>query len=69
MFNRIAESPEEYLSEYFQRNLFERYYTADKERFRDSIAHVRDDRRETTTLGRTVLQNVFSVRVPQVITS
>lgn len=63
VFNRIAADAEEYLSEYFQRELSESYYAADKERFGNSIAQVREDRRETTTLGRTVLHNVFSVRV------
>jgi len=63
VFNRIAEDIDGYLSEYFQRELAESYHAADKERFGDSIAQIRENRRESTTFGRTVLHNVFSVRV------
>lgn len=63
VLNRAADDPADYMEEYFQRELSESYYAADKERFGRKIRQRREDRREMATFGVTVLHNLFSVRV------
>lgn len=63
VLNRVAEDPAAYMSEYYQRELCESYYAADKERFGRQFRQRREDRREMASLGTTVLHNLFSVRV------
>lgn len=63
VFERIAEDPTEYLEEYYKRELTESYFAADKDRFGREIHQIREDRREMTAMGLTVLHNLFSVRV------
>jgi transposase len=52
-----------YLNDYYQRELTESYFAADKQRFGRELPQVREDRREKATTGLTVLHNLFSVRV------
>lgn len=63
VLNRAADDPTGYMAEYFQRELCESYYAADKERFGRQIRQRREDRREMASFGVTVLHNLFSVRV------
>lgn len=63
VLNRAADDPAEYMAEYYQRELCESYYAADKERFGRQIRQRREDRREMASLCTTVLHNLFSVRV------
>lgn len=63
VFERIAADPAAYLDDYYQRELTESYFAADKERFGRAINQVREDRREMATAGLAVLHNLFSVRV------
>ncbi len=63
VLNRVADDPAGYMEEYFQRELCESYYAADKERFGRQIRQRREDRREMASFGVTVLHNLFSVRV------
>lgn len=63
VLNRVADNPADYMEEYFQRELCESYYAADKERFGRKIRQRREDRRERASFGTTVLHNLFSVRV------
>lgn len=63
VLNRAADDPASYMEEYFQRELCESYYSADKERFGRKIRQRREDRRERASFAVTVLHNLFSVRV------
>lgn len=63
VLNRAAEDPAEYMDTYFERELCESYYAADKERFGRKIRQRREDRREMASFGVSVLHNLFSVRV------
>lgn len=63
VLNRVADDPAAYMAEYFQRELCESYYAADKERFGRQLRQRREDRREMASFGTTVLHNLFSVRV------
>jgi transposase len=63
VFERIAADPAAYLDNYYQRELMESYFAADKERFGRELHQVREDRREMATAGLPVLHNLFSVRV------
>lgn len=63
ILNRVADDVSGFLEEYFQRELCESYFAADKERFGRKIRQRREDRREMACFGIAVLHNLFSVRV------
>lgn len=63
VFERIDEDVAAYLDEYYQREVTESYFAADKERFGRELHRIWEDRREMATFGLAVLHNLFSVRV------
>jgi len=63
VLTRILDELDGYLDQYFQRELSESYYAADKDRFGQQIRQRREDRREQACTGVAVLHNLFSVRV------
>lgn len=50
VFERIAVDPMTYLDDYYQRELTESYFAADKDRFGREIHQIRGNRREIATL-------------------
>lgn len=63
IFRKIIEDPVEYLENYFQRNLSEAAFSADKRRFGWTIRQKREDRQETAMFSIALLHNIFAVRV------
>jgi transposase len=63
IFRKIIENPVEYLENYFQRNLSEAAFSADKRRFGWTIRQKREDRQETAMFSIALLHNIFAVRV------
>lgn len=63
IFDRIDADTAAYMDEYYQRELTESYFAADKDRFGRKIHQLREDRREMATIAFAVLHNLFSVRV------
>lgn len=64
IFKRIAEDPIKYLKNYFQRNLSEAAFSADKSRSGWVIRQKREDRQEMAMFSIALLHNIFAVRVP-----
>lgn len=64
IFKKIAEDPVEYLKNYFQRNLSEAAFSADKGRSGWVIRQKREDRQEMAMFSVALLHNIFAVRVP-----
>jgi len=52
-----------YLENYFQRNLSEAAFSADKRRFGWVIRQKREDRQEMAMFSTALLHNIFAVRV------
>ncbi|MBU7011890.1 MAG: ISNCY family transposase, partial [Theionarchaea archaeon] len=63
IFRKILEDPVEYLENYFQRNLSEAAFSADKRRFGWTIRQKREDRQETAMFAIALMHNIFAVRV------
>ncbi|MBU7013521.1 MAG: ISNCY family transposase [Theionarchaea archaeon] len=63
IFKTIMENPVEYLEKYFQRNLSETGFSADKRRFGWTLRQKREDRQETAMFSIALLHNIFAVRV------
>lgn len=63
IIKRIIEDPAQYLKDYFQRNLSEAAFSADKRRFGWVIRQKREDREETAMFSTALLHNIFSVRI------
>ncbi|MBU7011506.1 MAG: ISNCY family transposase [Theionarchaea archaeon] len=63
IFNRILEDPVQYLKTYFQRNLSEAAFSADKRRFGWVLRQKREDRQEMAMFSIALLHNFFTIRV------
>ncbi|MBU7044625.1 MAG: ISNCY family transposase [Theionarchaea archaeon] len=63
IFRKIFEDPVEYLKSYFQRNLSEAAFSADKRRFGWTIRQKREDRQDMAMFSIALLHNIFTVRV------
>ena len=63
VFRKILEDPVEYLKTYFQRNLSEAAFSADKRRFGWVLRQKREDRQEMAMFSIALLHNIFTVRV------
>lgn len=63
VLTRIVADLDGYLDQYFQRELSESYYAADKGRFGQQTRQRREDRHEQACAGLAVLHNLFSVQV------
>lgn len=63
IFKRIMKDPVKYLENYFQRNLSEAAFSADKRRFGWVIRQKREDRQEMAMFSTALLHNIFAVRV------
>jgi transposase len=63
IFKRILKDPHEYLKTYFQRNLSEAAFSADKRRFGWIIRQKREDRQEMAIFSISLLHNIFTVRI------
>ena len=61
IFQRILLDPLAYLSEYFQRNKSESFFSADKGRFGGLIRQKREDRKEIALFSIAVLHNLYAV--------
>jgi len=57
------EDPVKYLKNYFQRNLSEAAFSADKRRFGWIIRQKREERQEMAMFSIALLHNIFTVRV------
>jgi transposase len=63
IFRKILEDPVQYLKTYFQRNLSEAAFSADKRRFGWVLRQKREDRQEMAMFSIALLHNIFTVRV------
>ncbi len=63
IFRKILKDPYEYLKTYFQRNLSEAAFSADKRRFGWIIRQKREDRQGMAIFSISMLHNIFSVRI------
>jgi transposase len=63
VFKEILEDPVQYLKTYFQRNLSEAGFSADKRRFGWVLRQKREDRQEMAMFSIAFLHNIFTVRV------
>lgn len=63
ILKRIAEDPIQYLKDYFQRNLSEAGFSADKRRSGGVIRQKREDRQEMAMFAIALLHNIFMVRI------
>lgn len=63
IIKRIIEDPVQYLRDYFQRNLSEAAFSADKRRFGWVIRQKREDRQEMAMFSIALLHNIFMVRI------
>ncbi|MFO7967633.1 MAG: ISNCY family transposase, partial [Archaeoglobaceae archaeon] len=55
--------PYQFLKKYYERNLSEAAYSADKRRFGWKIRQKRDDRQEMAMFAIGLLHNLFTIRV------
>jgi len=63
IFKEILEDPVKYMKTYFQRNLSEAGFSADKRRFGWVLRQKREDRQEMAMFSIALLHNIFTVRV------
>jgi transposase len=63
IFKEILEDPVKYMKTYFQRNLSEAGFSADKRRFGWVLRQKREDRQEMAVFSIALLHNIFTVRV------
>lgn len=63
ILTRMMASPVVFLSEYFQRNLSESGFSADKGRFGRVIRQRRVDRQETALFSNAFLHNLYAIRI------
>jgi transposase len=62
IFQRILQDALAYLSEYYQRNISESFFSADKGRFGSIIRQKREDRKETALFTIGLLHNIHAFR-------
>lgn len=63
ILTRMMASPVDFLSEYFQRNLSESGFSADKGRFGSIIRQRREDRQQTALFSNALFHNIYTVRI------
>ena len=56
-------SPVDFLSEYFQRNLSESGFSADKSRFGGIVRQRREDRQQTALFSNALFHNIYAIRI------
>jgi transposase len=63
ILTRMIASPVDFLSEYFQRNLCESGFSADKGRFGSIIRQRREDRQQTALFSNALFHNIYTTRI------
>ena len=63
ILKRMVASPVDFLSEYFQRNLSESGFSADKGRFGSIVRQRREDRQQTALFSNALFHNIYAVRI------
>ncbi len=63
ILGRMVASPVGFLSEYFQRNLCESGFCADKGRFGQMIRQKREDRQQTALFSNALFHNIYAIRI------
>jgi transposase len=63
VLTRMATSPVDFLSEYFQRNLSESGFSADKARFGSIVRQRREDRQQTALFSNALFHNIYAIRI------
>lgn len=63
ILSRMKASPVDFLSEYFQRNLSESGFSADKGRFGSLVRQRREDRQQTALFSNALFHNIYAIRI------
>jgi transposase len=63
ILTRMMASPVDFLSEYFQRNICESGFSADKGRFGSLVRQRREDRQQIALFSNALFHNIYAIRI------